>query len=99
MSIRQKTTQHKPTREDRQTKEMRDLEAQVKSLRKQLARQRKRADKAFEPVIVVEDGSVETPDKSTNECPKCGSPNMRSMTLPTGTLLVVCKDCGERTKK
>lgn len=100
MSIKSKTTQHKPTREDRHNKELQDLKSEVKSLRKKLARQRKRADKAFEPVIVNEEGPAgEITRQSTNECSKCGGQNMGSMTLPSGTILTICKDCGERTKK
>lgn len=97
MSIKSKTTQHKPTRDDRRNKDFQDLKSENRSLRKQLARQRKLAQQVVD--VEPADPAEEGPKHHEQECIKCGSTALRTMTLPTGTILTVCKDCGEKSKK
>ncbi len=96
MIKRQKQTQHKPSREERKSQEVQELKSEIKLLRKQVTRLRKEANKP--EIVKYEDspfGQVEIND--VPKCPLCGSTNIRSMTMPSGTILTLCKACGKRT--
>lgn len=94
-STRKRTTgvvQHKETREDRRSKEYSDLKKENRQLRRQVASLRKELNK---PVMADpdDDQGVFKLEESTLKCIKCQSSLLTSMTLPTGSVLRVCKEC------
>lgn len=98
MSIKSKTTQHKPTREDRQNRDLQDLKSENRSLRKQMKRLRKQLTHSV-PIEPIELEPEAIPDVGINlECSKCGSPRRKTVKLPTGTTMIVCQECKHREK-
>ena len=100
MSIKNKVeNQHKPTREDRHNKEIQDLKAENRTLRKQLLRSRKEAQKTLPPEPQDEVTEAEFAKKAPKlGCAKCGGQS-KTLIMPSGTILVVCQVCGEKTKR
>lgn len=62
-------------------------------LRKQLARMRKEAQK---PEIVKYEAVLAPPEFEVEKCSTCDGINIGKMTMPTGSILTVCKGCGKR---
>ncbi len=91
-----RSVQHKPSRDERKkTKDLQDLKAENRMLRKQLARMRKEAQKP--EIVKYEDTAVLQPEFEAEKCPHCNSVDLRSMTTPDGTVLVICRTCDKRT--
>jgi hypothetical protein len=69
-----RSVQHKPSRDIKQTPKERNLESEVKKLTRQLAQTRKRLVKAEEVSVslpVEEQEAMAVPPKPNDECPKC----------------------------
>lgn len=88
-------TQHKSSREDRKQKDIQDLKSENRLLRKQLSRLRKEVQKSGPVESTEEEDNLEIED-TRPKCIKCDSFNLKSLKMPSGTLLTVCKECGHR---
>lgn len=92
-----RVTQHKPPREVARGRENAELKKENRILKKQLSRMRKQLLRTMElhnldiePERVPEESPTPKPT-----CPKCGSMEIGSVKLPSGTL-TACKACGFR---
>ena len=94
-------TAHRPTREDRKSREHQQLRRQNQHLTREVARLKKYLGKAQ----AVKEGFEGEPEAEREDsrpvngmqCPKCAddSPPMTSIAIPVGTLHV-CGDCQHR---
>jgi molecular chaperone GrpE (heat shock protein) len=94
----QRSAQHKQQREEKRSQSTQELKAEIRTLRKQLTRLRKELTKSGPQI--PDDDIVDVVDNqymaSGPKCKDCGSVKIKSMSLPTGTIFSVCKDCGKR---
>jgi hypothetical protein len=96
-------TAHRPTREDRKSREQQQLRRENQHLTREVARLKKYLGKA----TAVREGFESEPEPEREDsqpvsngvqCPKCSteeSPPMRAIPIPIGTLHV-CEDCQHR---
>lgn len=91
--------QHKDRREERKNKELIDVKRENNQLKRQIARLTKQLSKALdangEP---VEESPAPAVVVARPKCEACQSLNIKSVKMPTSTL-VVCKSCGWRKKE
>lgn len=102
---RSPTTQHRPQRDTKSSvKENRDLKLENRSLKKQIARLRKQMGRMVDFHMTISEmtdedeiptAMVSKPLTSANSCESCGSTNIQSMKIPSGTI-TVCKACGAK---
>jgi peptidoglycan hydrolase CwlO-like protein len=95
-------TQHKPSREDKNSKELSDYKREVGQLKRQVSRLQKQLEKAMSKVVegdvvadsVDETGVVPTVETKSNQnqCEECGQDGLKMTQIPTGTL-VTCPNC------
>lgn len=97
---RQQAAQHKPARDERRSKELQDAKRENNTLRRKLARAQKEIEKlsnrATEPADYT---PMVTPPKVVGgaiTCGSCGSANVKTLVLPSGTNFSVCQACGKR---
>lgn len=98
-------TQHKSTRETRNSKELSDLKRENQSLKRKIAKLQKYTQKLLDSVQLLPEEAVvltsteiaEAANKPVDACPSCAQKGLTHVTLPTGIMLV-CKSCGWRKK-
>jgi len=83
-------TQHKQQR-DTNTRAQRDTEQENKQLKREVARLRKQLEQADTPIEIVEEAKP-----TTLKCPSCKSPQISSITTPSGKVRHVCRSCNWR---
>jgi septal ring factor EnvC (AmiA/AmiB activator) len=95
-------TAHRPTREERKSKEYQELRRENQHLSREVARLRKHLGKAQATKGAFESPEEQRPERESEPrgvgCPKCsteGSPPMTEIPIPIGTLLV-CGFCQHR---
>lgn len=102
MSKKQHQTQNKERREEAKGKELAETRKENQQLRRQVARLTKQIAKSVPPEpLEPDDANVREHTESQRnayKCGSCGSPNLKSVKMPTGTL-TVCKDCQWRKKE
>lgn len=94
--------QHKERREETKGKEISAIKKENSSLRRQVARLTKQLSKMSHLVEESEEReNVAKQQKISPEkqkCDKCGSVDLGTLKLPSGTVFVSCKTCGTRKK-
>jgi len=98
-----KATQHKPTRDERKNKEVQDLKAENRSLRKQVSSLRKQLEKATLQEKCEDDYIPPPTEESISStsiirCTECMAGSMKTMAMPSGTIYAVCSACGSRQR-
>jgi hypothetical protein len=99
---RQRVAQHKPPRDERKSKELGDFKRENNQLKRKVARLQKEIEilhardtspADFTPL------SVFVPKMVDNHltCGACGSSDLKTIGLPSGTIFGVCQSCGKRT--
>ena len=92
-----RNSQHKPTRQERQSKDIQELRAENRKLRKQVTRLRKELQKVEEIEYPTDTPEIKVPDHRP-KCVGCGSINLtKPLTIPSGKIIISCQSCGERT--
>src|SRR3990167_803469 len=92
-----RNSQHKPTREERHSKDIQELRAENRKLRKQITRLRKELQKVEEIECPVEESETKAPDHRP-KCIGCGSVSLtKPLTMPSGKIIFSGQSCGQRT--